>query len=204
MAATLVFLEHHDGELQKGALGVLGKAASLGGDVAGVVLGSGVKETAAQAGCLRRGHRLRRATTRRSQAPLPQPRVDALAALVEQTGAENVLFAASVLAADVAAGLAARLDAGLNWDLTDLELRDGELVAQAAGARRHGRRRGRAGSGTPRLALVRSGTFDPQESGGERDGRGVRGRALGLLDARRGWSSRRTRRRAAPRSRTPT
>ena len=27
---TLVFLEHHDGELQKGALGVLAKAASLG------------------------------------------------------------------------------------------------------------------------------------------------------------------------------
>ena len=34
---TLVFLESHDGELTKGALGVLGKAASLGGDVAGVV-----------------------------------------------------------------------------------------------------------------------------------------------------------------------
>ena len=28
--------------------------------------------------------------------------------------------------ADVAAGLAARLDAGLNWDLVDVELRDGE------------------------------------------------------------------------------
>ena len=53
-------------------------------------------------------------------SPLPQPRVDALAALVEKTGADAVLFAASVLAADVAAGLAARLDAGLNWDLTDL------------------------------------------------------------------------------------
>ena len=36
-----VFLEHHDGELQKGSLGVLGKALSLGDDVLGVVLGSG-------------------------------------------------------------------------------------------------------------------------------------------------------------------
>ena len=53
-------------------------------------------------------------------APLPQPRVDALAQLVRETGADSVLFAASVLAADIAAGLAARLDAGLNWDLTDL------------------------------------------------------------------------------------
>ena len=47
---TLVFLEHHDGELQKGSLCVLAKAASLGGDVAGVVLGAGAAEAAAQAG----------------------------------------------------------------------------------------------------------------------------------------------------------
>ena len=33
-----------------------------------------------------------------------------------------------MLAADVAAGLAARLEAGLNWDLTDLRLDGGELV----------------------------------------------------------------------------
>src|SRR5205814_1744593 len=41
--ATLVFLEHHDGELQKGSLGVLSKAASLGEpNLTGVLLGSGV------------------------------------------------------------------------------------------------------------------------------------------------------------------
>ena len=32
------------------------------------------------------------------------------------------------IATDVAAGLASRLDAGLNWDLADLSLADGELV----------------------------------------------------------------------------
>ena len=41
-----------------------------------------------------------------------------------------MLFAASVLSADVAAGLAARLDAGLNWDLTDLVDEDGRLVGK--------------------------------------------------------------------------
>ena len=50
MATTLVFLEHHEGELQKGSLGALAKAAQLGGDVAGVVLGSGVTDVAAKAG----------------------------------------------------------------------------------------------------------------------------------------------------------
>jgi hypothetical protein len=49
--STLVFLEHHEGALQKGSLGLLSKATTLGDDeLAGVVHGSGVKEVAAGAG----------------------------------------------------------------------------------------------------------------------------------------------------------
>ena len=64
------------------------------------------------------------------EAPLPQPRVDVLERLVRDHGYDTVLFGQSVLAADVAAGLAARLDAGLNWDLTDLVEQDGALVGK--------------------------------------------------------------------------
>ncbi|MEX2465205.1 MAG: electron transfer flavoprotein subunit alpha/FixB family protein, partial [Gaiellaceae bacterium] len=79
---------------------------------------------------------------------------------------DTVLFGASVLTADIAAGLAARLDAGLNWDLVDLELQEGKLV---------GKRPALQDSviievgwkSEPRLALIRSGTFEPVESGGE-------------------------------------
>jgi electron transfer flavoprotein alpha subunit len=162
---TLVFLEEHEGELVKGSLGVLSKAGQLGGEVAAVVAGSGVTELAAQAG------RYGAATVYVADdpalaAPLPQPRVDVLARLVGDKGFDTVLFGASVLAADVAAGLAARLGAGLNWDLVDLELRDGTLV---------GRRPALQDSvyaevgwtAEPRLALVRSGTFEPVEGGGE-------------------------------------
>jgi electron transfer flavoprotein alpha subunit len=165
VSGTLVFLEHHDGTLQKGSLGVLGKAGSLGGEVAGVVLGSGVQDAASQAG--RYGAQtVYVADDPALAAPLPQPRVDALAALVEHTGAENVLFAGSVLAADIAAGLAARLDAGLNWDLTDVESRDGEPVGTrpALGDTVVAEVGWRT---TPRLALFRAGAFDPVESGGE-------------------------------------
>ena len=159
MAPTLVFLEHHDGELQKGALGVLAKAASLGGEVAGVVLGAGADVAAAAPGTVYV------CDDPALAAPMPQPRVDALEALVAQTGAETVLFAASVLAADVAAGLAARLGAGLNWDLTDLRVESGELVGT----------RPALGDtvvadvtwrGTPRIGLVRSGAFEPADTGG--------------------------------------
>jgi electron transfer flavoprotein alpha subunit len=162
--STLVFLEAHDGSLTKGGLGVLAKAVALGGDVAGVVLGSGVRDAAAKAGPFG-APTVYVVDDETLAAPLPQPRVDALEAVVRESGATNVLFPASVLAADVAAGLAARLDAELNWDLTDLRLEGDELVGV----------RPALGdtvvvdvgwTSTPRLALIRSGTFDPNETGG--------------------------------------
>ncbi|HEV7640741.1 MAG TPA: electron transfer flavoprotein subunit alpha/FixB family protein [Gaiellaceae bacterium] len=115
MAKTLVFLEHHDGAIQKGALGVLSKAASLG-DAHGVVIGSGVRGVAESVGTT-----VWVADDERLTAPLPQPRVDVIAKLVRDEGYDTVLFAQSVLAADVSAGLAARLDAGLNWGLVDFD-----------------------------------------------------------------------------------
>ena len=127
--STLVFLEHHGGAIQKGALGVLARALALGGDVAGVVVGHGVGEVAASAGAFG-ASTVYVVDGPVFEAPLPQPRVDALEAVVAASGAENILFAASVLSADIAAGLSARLDAGLNWDVTDFAIDGGELVAK--------------------------------------------------------------------------
>jgi electron transfer flavoprotein alpha subunit len=160
-----VFLEHHEGELQKGALGVLGKAAQLGDEVAGVVLGSGVKDLAAQAGRFGAA-KVFVADDPALEAPLPQPRVDALAHLVREEGIDTVLFAASVLSADVAAGLAARLDAGLNWDLVDLAKDDGNVVGKRP-ALEDTVYVDVGWTGEPRLAMFRPGTFDPTETGGE-------------------------------------
>jgi electron transfer flavoprotein alpha subunit len=159
----LVFVEHHEGRLQKDSLGLLSKAASLG-DAEAVVLGSEVTELAAEAG--RYGaQRVHVDDDVLLDKPLPQPRVDALETLFDEQEFDAVLFAASVLSADVAAALAARLDAGLNYDLTDLAVEDGKLVGK----------RPALGdsvyvdvgwSSEPRLALVRSGTFEPHETGG--------------------------------------
>jgi electron transfer flavoprotein alpha subunit len=163
--STLVFLEHHEGDLQKDSLGVLGKAAQLGGDVAALIAGSGVEALAAQAGRFGAA-KVYLADDPALEAPLPQPRVDVTADLVRRHGFETVLFGATVLTADVAAGLAARLDAGLNWDLIDLTEEDGKLI---------GKRPALDDTvyvdvgwkGEPRIALVRTGTFDPVESGGQ-------------------------------------
>jgi electron transfer flavoprotein alpha subunit len=143
---------------------VLSRAASLG-EASGVVLGPGAREIAPKAGAY--GAKTVHVSEEDALgAPLPQPRVDALAALVEKTSPDAVLFGASVLASDVAAGLAARLEAGLNWDLTDLLLEGDDLVGK----------RPALGDTVlvdvgwtegPRLALVRAGALDPVETGGE-------------------------------------
>jgi electron transfer flavoprotein alpha subunit len=161
--STLVFLEHHDGEVQKGSLAVLSKAASIGaGDVAGVLVGSGVEALAAQAGA-HGAATVYVADDEKLAAPLPQPRVDAIAQLVAEKAIDTVLFAQSVLAADIASALAARLEAGLNWQLTDLAADGGDLV---------GKQSALADTvvvdvgwkSTPRIGLFRSGAFDPVEA----------------------------------------
>jgi electron transfer flavoprotein alpha subunit len=161
MAKTLVFLEHHEGAIAKGSLGVLAKAATLGGEVAGVVVGSGVREVAAGAGPYG-ASTVWVAEDDRLAAPLPQPRVDVLASLVRDEGYDTVLFAQSVLAADVAAGLAARLDAGLNWGLVDLTA-DGVGKSPALSDTVYVDVGWTSGV---KLALFRSGAFDATPSGG--------------------------------------
>ena len=162
---TLVFLEHHGDELLKGSLGVLAKAASLGGDdVAGVVLGSNVRALAEDAGNFGAA-KVYVADDAQLEAPLPQPRVDVLAQLVRDQKLDTVLFANSVLAADVAAGLAARLDAGLNWDLVDLTEEGGKLVGKRP-ALQDSVYVDVGWTSEPRLALFRSGSFDPSATGG--------------------------------------
>jgi electron transfer flavoprotein alpha subunit len=170
--SSLVFLEHHGDELLKGSLGVLSKAAALGdADVAGVVLGSGVRGLAERAGKFGAA-KVYVADDAQLEAPLPQPRVDVLAQLVRDKGIETVLFGNSVLAADVAAGLAARLDAGLNWDLADLVQQDGKLVGKRP-ALQDSVYVDVGWTSVPRIALFRSGSFDPAETGGSADAEDV-------------------------------
>jgi len=127
--SLLVFLEHHEGVVSPGSLGVLTRAAALDPGVAAVLVGDDqLAPLAAEAG--RYGAATVFTAVDAFPSPLPGPRVDVLAELVHERGFDTILFSNSVLAADVAAGLAARLEAGINWDLVDLELREGQPVGK--------------------------------------------------------------------------
>jgi electron transfer flavoprotein alpha subunit len=162
--STLVFLEHHGSSIQKGSLGVLSKAASIDPDTSGVLVGSGVGDLAAEAAKYGAA-RVFVADDARLEAPLPQPRVDVIGRLVSDKGFGTVLFGASVLAADIAGGLAARLDAGLNWDLIDISAEGGEVVGKRA-ALADSVYVDAGWTAEPRLGLFRSGSFDPVEGAG--------------------------------------
>ena len=163
--SVLVFLEHHGNELQKGSLGVLAKAATLGdGDVAAILVGGGVGALAPEAGTFGAA-KVYVAEDDSLEPPLPQARVDVLAKVVRDGSYDTVLFANSVLAADIAAGLAAKLEAGLNWDLVDVEARDGELVGKRP-ALQDSVLVDVGWKGGPRLALFRAGSFDAAPGSG--------------------------------------
>ena len=160
--SILVFLEHHGNDLQKGSLGVLTKAATLGdSEVAAVLVGGGVRALASEAGKFGAGT-VYVVEDEALEPPTPQPRVDALAKVVEDGGYDTVLFANSVLAADIASGLAARLDGGLNWDLVDIT---GDFVGKRP-ALQDSVYVDVGWKATPRIALFRAGSFDAAATAG--------------------------------------
>jgi electron transfer flavoprotein alpha subunit len=155
--------------VQKGSLGVLAKAAQIGGEFAGAIVGSDVRAIGGGIGAT-----VWVADDARLLAPLPQPRVDVLAKLVRDEGYDTVLFAQSVLAADVAAGLAARLGAGLNWGLVDFDGETGRAPAVQDTVVVD------VGWATPvRIGIFRAGALDAEALAGAAD---VRDAAVELED----------------------
>ncbi len=123
----LVQVQHDGGQFAANSLGMLVKAASLGGEVTAFVAGSGVDEAWAASLGNHGASRVLVADDPALASGLPQPIVDAIEPAARE--ADHVLFGAGVVSADIAAGLAARLGAGIHCETTDLVVRDGELIA---------------------------------------------------------------------------
>ena len=170
--------------------------------VAGVVAGSGVRDARGAGG------RVRRATVYVAddpalEAPLPQPRVDVLAALVRDEGFDTVLFAQ--LGARRRRRGRPRRAARRGPELGPRRPRARGRQARRQAARARATRSRRRGLDVgAALALFRSGTFEPAQTGGSARGRGRRRSSSRTTRRRRRCSSRRTRRARGRRSRTPT
>ncbi len=123
----LVYVEQHGSGLTPGSVGLLSWAAQQGGvEVDAVACGPGAGEAAAGLGGFGAA-RVLVADDERLGRSDAQPHADVLAALLAREEFAVVLFETTILTSAIAAGLAARLGCGLNWDLTQLELVDGEI-----------------------------------------------------------------------------
>src|SRR3954463_9769139 len=124
--ATIVFMDHDEGAFNPNSLGVLAKAASLGGEVTAFVGGSAIDDAWA-GGLGAYGASKVLVADDAALAGLPQPLAEAPEA--DAPEADAALFGAGGVSADVAAGLAARVGSGINCETTDFTLNDGGAVA---------------------------------------------------------------------------
>jgi electron transfer flavoprotein alpha subunit len=131
MSRILVYALHYDGAINKNSLGAVSEgarlAAELGTECHAIVVGEGVSDELAG----RLGN-YGASKVYRVEGPegLSQPVVDAMAAAIEAGGHEYALFGGGLLGFEIGAGLAARLDAGVCMEVTNVRVEDGKLVAE--------------------------------------------------------------------------
>ena len=159
---SLVFLEHHGGELEKGGLGVLAKAAPLG-EAAGVVLGEGAPGSR-RAGAYGATTVYASEAARARDAASAAPRRRARGARREDgcghrplrgLGARSRRRRRSRSAARRRAELGPHRPRARGGELVGKRPALGDTVLVDVGW-----------TGSPRLALFRSGALEPVESGG--------------------------------------
>src|SRR4051794_35474126 len=131
MPGILTFALHYEGEINKNSQGAVSEAAKLsqelGTECHAVVVGEGISdEAAASLG------KFGATKVFRVNAPegLAQPVVDSMAKLFEDNGYDYALFGGGLLGFEVGAGLAARLNAGVTMEVTQVNVVDGKLEAE--------------------------------------------------------------------------
>jgi electron transfer flavoprotein alpha subunit len=134
MKNVIAFIEHKNGVARRSSLEAIGAARSvadaLGGAVHAVVAGARAGEVAAALA----GHAVDEIHLLDDAALASagvDPLVDALAAVAHAAGPSLVIVANTMIGRDVGSRFAARVDAGVNADVTGLSVSDGRVVCES-------------------------------------------------------------------------
>jgi electron transfer flavoprotein alpha subunit len=133
MSGILVYALHYDGAINKNSLGAVSEgarlAAELGTECHAIVVGDKAGLGDDLVGSLGAYGATK---VFRAEGPegLSQPVVDAMAKVIGDNGHEYALFGGGLLGFEIGAGLAARLDAGVCMEVTNVRVEDGKLVAE--------------------------------------------------------------------------
>jgi electron transfer flavoprotein alpha subunit len=132
MSNILVYVLHKDGEFNKNSLGAVSEGAKLAGELGGeahaVVVGGDdlTDDLCATLGSFG-ATKVYRA---KGAEGLAQPVVDVMAKVITDNGHGYALFGGGLLGFEIGAGLAARLNAGVTMEVTNVKAEDGKLVAE--------------------------------------------------------------------------
>jgi electron transfer flavoprotein alpha subunit len=131
MSGILAYALHYEGAFNKNSLGGVSEAARLAGELGceahAVVIGDVSDELAATLG----NYGVTK-VFRAKDAPegLAQPVVDVMAKVMDDNGHDYALFGGGLLGFEIGAGLAARLNAGVTMEVTQVNVEDGKLTAE--------------------------------------------------------------------------
>src|SRR5437763_8124747 len=132
MADILVYVLHYEGAFNKNSLGAVSEGARLAGELGGeahaVVVG-GDDLTDELCGSLG-AHGATKVFRGQGPEGLAQPVVDVMAKVISDNGHAYALFGGGLLGFEIGAGLAARLDAGVTMEVTNVKVEDSKLVAE--------------------------------------------------------------------------
>jgi len=132
MSDILVYVLHYEGTLNKNSLGGVSEAARLAGEIGGeahaVVVG-GDDLTDDLCGTLG-NYGATKVFRGKGPEGLAQPVVDVMAKVIADNGHGYALFGGGLLGFEIGAGLAARLNAGVTMEVTQVNVEDGKLVAE--------------------------------------------------------------------------
>ncbi len=132
MAGILVYALHYEGAFNKNSLGAVSEAgklaAELGTEAHALVLGGDdlSDDLVSQLGA----YGATKVFRVRGDEGLAQPVVDAMAKVMTDNGHDYALFGGGLLGFEIGAGLAARLNAGVTMEVTNVAVEGGKLVAE--------------------------------------------------------------------------
>jgi electron transfer flavoprotein alpha subunit len=131
MADILVYVLHYEGAFNKNSLGAVSEGARLAGEIGGeahavVVGGDDLTDDL----CATLGqHGAKKVFRGKGPEGLAQPVIDVMAKVIQDNGHGYALFGGGLLGFEIGAGLAARLNAGVTMEVTEVKVEDGKLVA---------------------------------------------------------------------------
>jgi electron transfer flavoprotein alpha subunit len=131
MADILVYVLHYEGAFNKNSLGAVSEGARLAGELGGechAVVCGGDDLSDELCGSLG-AHGATKVFRGRGPEGLAQPVVDVMAKVIQDNGHGYALFGGGLLGFEIGAGLAARLNAGVTMEVTEVRVDDGKLVA---------------------------------------------------------------------------